>query len=344
MIRKALLCLTFILGISITGMAQVNVGQNGELSGTFYGDYYWFASSHNPDLEGNNGFWIRRIYFTYDHQLGGNFSSRLRLEMSSEGDFITNSKLSPVVKDAWLKWSVDDHAITAGITSTPTWGLVEDVWGYRSVEKSPLDLYDFGNSRDFGISFEGNLDSEDRLRYHFMFANGNSNRTELNKGKKFMFSLGYYLTEHFVIEGYADWDDRPGNTDRYTLQGFAGYQSETFNAGALYAHQFRKNSSEFQNFNLDLASLFVNGQLSERVKVFGRVDHMFDPNPTGPGNDYLPISDLAESTFITTGVHLELEEKIHLIPNIESVIYGEDINGNRPDSDVIPRLTLAYSF
>lgn len=342
--RKALLCLMFIFGISISGMAQVNVGENGELSGTFFGDYYWFAKNHNSELEGNNGFWIRRIYFTYDHQLTDSFSARVRLDMSSEGDFITNSKLEPTVKDAWLKWSNDDHAITAGITSTPTWGLVEDVWGYRSVEKSPLDLFDFGSSRDLGISFKGNLDSEDRLNYHFMFANGNSNKTELDKGKKFMFSLGYYLTEHVVIEGYADWDDRPGNTDRYTLQGFAGYRSDTFNFGALYAYQFRKNPEAFQDFKLDLVSVFVNGNVSESVNLFARVDHMFDEHPTGPGNDYLPISDQAEPTFVTAGADLILAENIHLIPNIESVIYGEDTAGNRPDTDFIPRLTLAYSF
>lgn len=342
--RRALVCLIFVFGISLSAMAQVNVGKNGKLSGTFFGDYYWVAANHDAELEGNNGFWIRRIYFTYDHQLTESFSSRLRLEMSSEGDFITNSKLEPVVKDAWLKWSKDDHAIIAGIAPTPTLGFVEKVWGYRSVEKTPLDLYGFGGSRDFGIALKGNLDSQDRLKYHFMFANGNSNKTELDKGKKVMLSLGYYLTEHIVVQGYADWDNRPGNTDRYTLQGFAGYQSDVFSLGALYAYQFRENSSAFRDFNLDLVSAFANGQISESVYIFARVDHMFDPNPSGPGNDYLPISDQAESTFLTAGIDMVLEEKIHLIPNIESVIYGEDVSGNRPDSDIIPRLTLSYSF
>lgn len=342
--RRILLCLVFVFGVTLAAAAQVEVGKNGQISGTFFGDYYWFANNHNDELEGNNGFWIRRIYFTYDHQLTQHFSARLRLDMSSPGDFISNSKLSPTVKDAWLKWSNEDHAVTAGIASTPTWALVEDIWGYRSVEKSPLDLFDFGSSRDLGISVKGNLDTADRLTYHFMFANGNSNRAELDKGKKFMLSLGYYVTKHFVIQGYADWDDRPGNTDRYTLQGFAGYKSQSFNVGALYAYQFRKNSSAFQDFHLDVVSLFANGAVTESVNVFARLDHMFDRHPTGPGNDYIPISDQAEPTFITTGVDVTMAENIHLIPNIESVIYGEDAAGNRPDTDFIPRLTLAYSF
>lgn len=341
--RRILLCLMFAFGISMLAKAQVNVGDNGTLSGTVFGDYYWIPSNHDAELEGNNGFWFRRIYFTYDHQLSDSFSGRFRLDMSSAGDFTTNAKLEPTVKDAWLKWSADDHSITAGITSTPTWGLVEDVWGYRSVEKSPLDLYDFGSSRDFGLSFKGNLDSADKLTYHFMFANGNSNRTELNKGKKFMLSLGYHLTQNFVIQGYADWDDRPGNTDRYTTQAFAGYQSDTFNLGALYAYQLREIPTA-PDLNLDIVSLFANSRVTETVKIFGRIDHLFDQNPTGPGNDYLPISDKAESTFLTTGVDVALEENIHLIPNIESVIYGEDASGNRPKTDIMPRLTLFYKF
>ena len=344
--RTAWLCLVFIITMALPAMGQINIGEKGTLKGLAFGDYYWILFNHNSELEGNNGFWFRRIYLTYDHQISELFTGRLRLEMNSEGDFTSSSDLAPEVKDAWLKWTSDDenHSIAGGITSTPTWGLVEDVWGYRSVAKSPLDLYDFSSSRDFGLSFKGNVDTDGQLKYHFMFANGNSSRDEINQGKKFLFSLSYNLTENFVIEGYGDWNDAEGNRDSYTAQGFLGYQSDTFNAGALYAYQLRKNAAVCGDLNLDLVSLFANTRVSKKVKVFGRADHLFDPNPTGPGNDFIPFSDQAESTFITSGVDLAVDENVHLIPNVEAIIYGESDTGVRPGTDLIPRLTAFFTF
>lgn len=342
--RSALLCLALLFISTSSAWAQVKVGDRGKLSGLVFGDYYWMAQNHNAELEGNNGFWIRRIYLTYDHQISEAFSGRVRLEMDSEGDFVTDSKLEPSVKDAYLKWSNEEHAIIAGISSTPTLGLAEDIWGYRSIEKSPLDLYDFASSRDFGIAFKGNLDEADRLNYHFMFANGNSNSTELNKGKKFMLSLSYDLTDHLVIQGYGDWNDNPGSTDTYTMQGVMGYMSDNLSVGGLYAHQIRENATIDGDLELDLISVFANARLSQQLKIFSRVDHMFDPNPSGPGNDYLPISDQAESTFIAAGVDVGLHEQVHLMPNIEAVVYGENEEGVQPDTDLIPRLTLFFTF
>lgn len=342
--RAVMLCLAFLFVMTASSAAQTRVGDDGTFGGLVFGDYYWIAQNNNSDLEGENGFWFRRIYLTYDHQISESFSGRLRLEMNSEGDFMTDSSLSPVVNDAYLQWTNERHTITAGIAPTPTWDLTDEIWGYRSVEKSALDLYDFGSSRDFGISAKGSIDEEERLSYHFMFANGSGDGTELNKGKKLMLSLGYNLTEHWVVQGYVDWDDRSGNRDAYTAQGVVGYQSEAFNAGALYAYQFRKNTEFSGDMNLDLVSLFANARLTETLKLFARADHLFDKNPGGPENDYLPISDRAESTFLNGGVDIALHEDVHLIPNIEAVIYGEDDTGVRPDTDLIPRFTLFWEF
>jgi hypothetical protein len=339
-----LLCLALPFALLRPAAAQISTGDKGTLGGLVFGDYYWMAQNHDPELEGENGFWFRRIYLTYDHQISEAFSGRLRLEMNSEGDFTTDASLNPEVNDAWLQWTNVQHTITAGISPTPTWDLTDEIWGYRSVEKSALDLYDFGSSRDFGLSLKGRFTGAEKLSYHFMFANGSGDGTELNKGKKLMLALGYNLTEQWVVQGYVDWDDRPGNRDTYTAQGVLGYQSETFNAGALYAYQFRKNTEFAGDMNLELISVFANARLNKRLTFFARADHLFDQNPDGPGNAYLPISDRTESTFLTSGMDISLHPDVHLLPNIEAVVYGEDAGGDRPRSDLIPRLTLFYTF
>lgn len=181
MINGILRCTIVFMTFAI---CSVLYAQSGKISGYMFGDYYYVVANHNEELEDNNGFWFRRIYLTYDHGLSEDFAVRFRIEMNSAGDFSSQSKLTPVVKDAYLKWKHARHRILVGISSTPTWAVVEKVWGYRSVEKTPLDLQRFGSSRDFGLAIKGSLDQQQRWNYHFMFANGSSNGSENNKGKK----------------------------------------------------------------------------------------------------------------------------------------------------------------
>ncbi|SHF51160.1 hypothetical protein SAMN05443144_109142 [Fodinibius roseus] len=346
LLRIGYLCIIIMTFQINNVVGQVSAPDKGSFSGLIFSDYYWFAESHNADLKGKNGFWFRRIYFTYDHEISNSFSSRLRLEMSSPGDFASNEKMTPVVKDIFLRWERAGHQITAGISSTPIFGLIEDVWGYRPVEKAPQDLFGFGSSRDFGVSFKGALGSDQQAGYHLFIGNGNSNKAELNKGKKIMLALSYNLTDHLVLQVYGDWDDRPGSSDWKTVQGFSGYQSEHFNFGISYTHQIRENINNSLGDNeLDLVSLFTNMELTDNIKGFARADHLFDPVLDGESISYLPMSSAAESaTFLVGGVDLSLHENIHLIPNVETVVYGENEAGVRPNSDIVPRLTLFYTF
>jgi len=344
--RIIILCLFFIFSGAFSSYAQLSLGENSTLKGLVFGDFFWISENHNSDLEGENGFWFRRIYVTLDTRLSESFSSRFRLEMNSEGDFTTNTSMIPDVKDAYLKWTgeKENHEILAGISGTPTWGLVEDVWGFRSVEKTPLDLQRLASSRDFGIAAKGELGNTGKWNYHVMIGNGNSNRNELNRGKKFMTSLSYKITENIVVEGYGDFNSLPDNENIYTGQLFTAYRTEKFNLGLLYAHQVRKNALPSGDLNMDISSIFTNFKLTDDIMGLFRVDHVFDPNPRGPGIDYIPFSSQAESTFFLAGVDILMEEKVHLIPNIEAVVYGEDALGVSPDSDLIPRITLFYKF
>jgi len=346
-VSVCLILMVWVFASFSTSSAQSDDGSDiGDISGLVFSDFYWMASHHNDNVEGNNGFWIRRVYLTYDRELSDAFSTRFRLEGSSSGDFFTDPKITPVVKDLYLKWENDRHEILAGISSTPTWGLVEDVWGYRSVEKTPLDLVDFGSSRDFGISVKGQLNDTGDLNYHFMFGNGNSNRAEDNFGKKAMLAVSYALTEEVVVELYGDWNDNQDNTDWLTFQTFIAYRTDALNAGLLYAHQKRNNAALLpgNDLNLDLVSVFARYALDENIVGFFRLDHAFDPIPGVDDSDYLPISGLTEPTILIAGIDYSIESNVHLMPNLEAVFYANDDLGFNPGTDLIPRLTLYYRF
>jgi len=350
MLKKILLLTTIAVFLQSIGVAQTNENftPSQKLSGLIYSDFYTVINHHIDDLEGENGFWTRRVYFTYDNNFAESLTARFRLEMNSPGDFSTNQKLEPFVKDLYLNWSINqNHSLIAGLSSTPTWGLVESVWGYRSVEKSPSDLHKLGSSRDFGLALKGQLGEAGSLKYHAMVGNGSGTGAETNKWKKYMLSLGWWFNDNLVIEAYGEYNRTGETTTRSAVHGFLGYVSDNFNAGAMYVAQFNTeeiSGADDETETLDVASVFTNFKLADKWTAILRADHMFTANPRGPTIDYIPFSDQAESTFLLFGVDFEPVRNVHVIPNIETVFYGDAPDGTSVNTDVIFRTTLYYRF
>ncbi|MCH9029411.1 MAG: hypothetical protein IH819_07295 [Bacteroidetes bacterium] len=240
---KRILILFFSLGIMINlfGQDKKEEESSGKFSGYMFGDYYYFFDNHKPELNDQRGIWFRRIYFTYDYKINSSFSTRLRLEMGNEFNFEEAKTMIPFVKDAWFKYKFSNQSFIIGISPTPTFQIIEKIWGYRAVEKTPLDLQRMASSRDFGLALKGKFDEKGMFKYHLMFSNGSSNKQEIDKGKSGLLALAFYPVKEFVIEVYGDYADHAGSTDWYTLQVFLGYKAKTFRAGILYADQTRQS-------------------------------------------------------------------------------------------------------
>lgn len=322
--------------------------ENGKFSGYMFGDYYYMAANHNPNLEKLNGFWMRRIYFAYDQKLDNGFSMRLRTEMGQPGDFTTSGKMIPFVKDAYLKWTADNGSqVLFGISPTPTWDVIEHMWGYRAVEKTPLDLMKYGSSRDFGLAVKGKLGASKKAYYHVMFANGASNKSETNKQKKIMGSLGLWLTDKILVEGYADYDGRPDDKSRNTLQGFVAYKTAKARLGVQVAYQNRKMGSGAADVNSTIWSVFGAAKVADKTTAFARVDGNSDPVVGGESISYIPFDETAKPLFIVGGLDFQLAAGVHMMPNVEMVSYSAvdaAAKGTAPDSDVMPRVTFYYKF
>lgn len=313
----------------------------GSLSGYMFGDFYWMAANHEASIEDERGFWFRRIYFTYDQPLERGFDIRFRVELNSPGDFESSSKLEPFIKDAYLRWRNGEKSVYLGISPTPTWDVVERIWGYRAVEKTALDLQKFGSSRDFGVALRGSLGAAQRVNYHVMFGNGSGTGSETNEGKKIFTSLGFKATDNLFFEVYGDWDNRPATTDRFTWQVFAAYQRPDYRLGVQFAQQARQQGKGLENSKLEVASAFFVRRLSERINFLARADRVFDPNPAGAKISYLPFDPSAPSTLALAGIDYTPHSNVHLIPNVEFVRYDER-DGERPDDDVMVRGTFYY--
>jgi len=327
-------------------MAQNNdVDSNGKFSGEMIGDYYHNIDNHDAAIKDQNGFWFRRIYFAYDYKIDSDFSTRLRLEMSNEGKYSSSLAMTPVVKDAYLAYKFGKQKAYLGISGTPTFGVIESVWGYRAIEKNALDLQKMASSRDFGLSLKGQFDSEGQLQYHAMIANGASNKEEMDKGKSIMASVAFWPTNEIVFEVYGDYVGNSGKSDTYINQAFVGYKTKDLHGGLQFARQTilaaDDNSSDA---NLNILSAFMSGSLSESVKLIGRVDKMFDVNPSGNKVAYTPFDNSASFTEFIVAVDYKVAKDVSIIPNVEFVKYDENNNGVTPTNDIYGKLTVHWKF
>lgn len=325
-----------------TGLLAQEAG-HGKFSGLMFGDYYYVADNHNTNIKDHHGYWFRRIYFTYDYTIDNNFSTRFRLEMGNDGSYSSEIVMAPFVKDAYLKYKISDQSFILGISPTPTFALVEKFWGYRSVEKTPLDLQRISSSRDFGLAAMGSFDSQKQFRYHAMFSNGSSNKQEVNKGKSGMLALSYYPVKNFVIELYGDYADLPGIDNTYLLQAFAGYKSDELSAGVLYADQTLENSTTGNTKRRVISGFFTHG-LSNKINLLLRADIMLDPNLSGEKIAYIPFDKTAKSNLFIAGIDWTIAEDVHLIPNLKFVKYSENDLGITPGNDIYANLTFYWQF
>jgi hypothetical protein len=95
---------------------------------------------------------------------------------------------------------------------------------------------------------------------------------------------------------------------------------------------------------LDFLSAFAAVQITPKVAVLGRLDRSFDPIPNGETTDYMPFSEQAKSVFGYAGVDVTLTKNVHLVPNVEWTVYDEAADGTTPGADVVPRITLFFSW
>ena len=303
-----------------------------KFSGYVIGEYYYVYQSHNDSLNGENGFWFRRIYFTYDNHIYKNLKARLRFEMASPGDFTEKDVPHPAVKDAYISLKKYFGNFTFGIQGTPTFSSVEKIWGYRSIEKTPLDLQKWASSRDFGLSLKG---KRNILSYYLMFGNGSSNKSETDKTKNVYASLGITPFKGLYAEVYGDY--RIGSDDKpYTMQGFLAYSGKKSRFGIQYAR--RGTVSESPSYNI--LSGFGILKLKKNTDIIVRYDKTLEANKDAEKISYIPMSPISPSNFIIMGVSFSPLKGVKVIPNLEYVFYSD--SGINPD--IFPRLTLYYKF
>ena len=317
-------------------MVTQGAAAEGEFSGIAFGDAYWFAGNHAGAIEKSNGTWMRRVYLTYDVKQSDEVSMRFRLESGSPGVAASGGKMEPFAKDAYLKWNRGGRSIYFGLSGSPSFAGIEGAWGYRHVERTPADLYKMASTRDFGIGVTGNL--SDQIDYHLMIGNGNATAAENNKGKKYMASVGYGLSDAIAIRGNFDFDDRKGDATFTTAQVFMSGKGSGMRWGLHFLTNTTDDGTNSESVNV--ISAYGVKRLNETSAVLARVDVVLDEMLVAGGGGYLPMAAGSKLNFILLGYDWTASGGLHLIPNVEIVIYDD----SALDADLVPRLTAAYKW
>jgi len=321
-----------------------------KFSGLMFGDYYYFKNDNATAFDKQQGFWFRRIYFTYDRTFSPAVSTRLRLEADSNGKLASPAAaINPYVKDAWVKWAYSGkHQLIVGIQPTPNVDFNESIFGLRHIEKTPQDLYRIDSSRDFGVSLTGPLNQDNTLQYTAQLANDSGSNSEIDKYKAVRLAVRYVSNPGFVAEGFYGYYFKPLGANRLTIEALGGYQGPQGRLVIQYLHHTRQPATGTTNpvTTINVTSGFGVWIVKPgKFSVIGRFDHS-DANPDAAGIDYLPLSKSAPFNLGIAGFEYYIHPSVRFSPNVEWVSYGTPLAGATAPAknDLVFRLTWFWTW
>jgi hypothetical protein len=307
MYLKPLVIRTSIASLLLLGAtAAVSRAQTGpKLSGLAYVDYYYVLDDPAGVARGDNGFSYRRLYLTGDYGMSENVSFRARLEAN---DASTNDDglPTPFVKDLYVRWTNaigEGHDVLLGVTSPPAFETSEGFFGYRSLEKTQMDLRGIVSARDFGVRVQGPVAG--RIRYAVMLGNNSSVKRETDRNKRFYAQLEFQPVDRLTVTlggDYAAMDD--GST--VTANGFAGYRLDRFRIGAEAFLSPVRRDAPSGDADRSGVSVFAAAQASPSVELLLRYDR-YTAGPVGLDE----TGDLA-----LAGAAFTVEHRLRIIPNL----------------------------
>jgi hypothetical protein len=313
------------------------------ISAYAFGDYYFVLKQHDATLEDQNGFWLRRIYITYESDISDKLKARARLELNSPGNFTTSAaNLTPYLKDAYISYQFAPlHKLTIGIQDSLAFGNIEKFYGYRQLEKTMFDLYKVRSSRDFAIDLSGALDAAKKFNYSVQFGNYSGNKNETDKYKQVGARFFVNVTPELMIEVNGDISTLSSVKKSYLYQLFAGYKGDWGRVGLNLGRETVKEEGK-DDANFGVFSAFAVAKLSKKFEAVARYDMSIDPQLYGQ-SDYLVIEKGYKTNLAILGLAWNIHPKFQIMPNLKMVSYKEN-NGVKPGSDTYFNVTFYYQF
>ena len=351
---KKIYTISIILVLFASLSFAQNVTDRVKLSGLMFGDYFYNINNVDGNQQNLNGFQFRRIYFTSDITVAENFDARFRLESDQSANSNTGGgKLGVMVKDAYLKWKgiFSGSDLIFGISPTPAFDISEAAWGYRSLEKTIMDLNGIVSSRDFGIDLKGKITEGGSVNYWVKIANNSSNGPETDKYKRYYALVqlkpvdGFQATVYYDYAAKVDVNDAFDKTSKpnnaYVAALFLNYQMKTdfaigFEAFTRSIQNGYKTTGALMDQSTMGLSFWAWISLTDNFRLVARYDS-YDPN-TDLDND--------KTSLLLAGLDFKAAKNVSIIPNVE-VFTPQTVtntNGSTASSNLQGRVTFAFTF
>jgi hypothetical protein len=276
------------------------------------------------------------------------------LPTSSSGDIVLDGNRGLYLKAANVQFKnwIPMSTVIFGQQGTAVFGVAEALWGYRSIEKTIMDMRGIAQSNDLGIQARGNIDNDKNYGYSLMISNGNGAKQENDKFKKVAIDLnGAFMDKHIWVDAYYDVMGLSDTSNQSTIHVALGYTSDMVSVGGEWFTQTKAHASSITTGNDATPtgfSVFARASIiNKQLMVFARYDS-FDPD-SKPDASTLATSNAVDwkESFITAGLDWQPDMSVnaHVMPNIWMDTYKDKSSAAMDRQGItVGRMTFAYKF
>ena len=330
----------------------------GKISGIGFYNY-----SHNVSIPDERSFSFDRIYLTYKNNISDDISFKFQtdvgrlvlVEEDDNGSIILGNKsnLFTYIKKAQLDWKLSFGKIILGMQGMNIFNVTEKNWGFRFIEKSPMDKHNFSSSADMGVGFSSKFKS---LNYSILFTNGSGYKKEENDFfKKTSIQLvygqknlskndGFNLGFSFSTERYSLDIENPLSVDHGTdvISYFIGFSRNRFKIGGEFDTYLGSSvGGDHNNDNRQILAFYSSYKIMDNLEGLVYVD-MYDP--IGLSHTLFGVFPNTKTgknseTYIIAGLSYYPTKGLIISPNIRMTSFE-----NGSDTEIMLKMNFQFKF
>ena len=292
----------------------------GKIGGVTYFD---FSSSDD-----STAFNFQRQYFGYSGDASEKVSYKILFDVGrtnkNDGE---DARIVTFLKKAQINYKSSLGNFNFGLIGMNTYGVQEKHWGYRFIEKSAIDKYEFSATADIGVGFSRLL--IDNLNLSLLIVNGEGFKNpQGDKYQKIAFNSTYGERELNKNDGYnagVVYTTESTDNDPTTMTSlFGGYSGMGLRLGGQY------NVRTKGNIESNIVSISANYNVRDNIDIFTRYD-MVDDNDD--------INKYGEN-YLVTGIVLTCDGGISIAPNLRMTNY----ENTAKESETEYRVNFQFKF
>jgi len=281
-IRSIVTIITFLLFLNVKLYAEPII------SGKVFYNYRALLDTTNY-----NAFNIERAYLTLSNKVSESVSYKVTYDVGKND---AGSSQTAFLKIAMVKWKTNFADIIIGMQGMNMFKTMENTWGHRFIDKTPMDSYKYSPSADLGI---GIVRPFGPISTSALITNGGGyKKAESNSHKKLSIHMVYgesKLNKKDGVNAGLSLSTEPYDKDSLNIENtnvmgiFAGYAGNGFRGGFEFDMRNREDVSG------KIFSIYSTYKINEKLSILARLDQVDED--TSEKND--------EVRAIITGVHYQ---------------------------------------